>query len=194
MTSSPGSESMVCLDRALRIRQVNQEFFTRFGLAPDDEFRGLVHPSLWQAVHRGLTGLTEGGRHRFSAHVVLLDATGVPTPATLTAVSVCDAGGVTTVLVVLHPVSDTDAEVVTGKRKILSEMDARILEGIAAGTSTIPLASRLFLSRQGVEYRVSGLLRKLKVPNRAALVSRAYSLGVLNVGSWPPKVVDDFVK
>ncbi|MET7762685.1 hypothetical protein ABZS71_11825 [Streptomyces sp. NPDC005393] len=38
------------------------------------------------------------------------------------------------------------------------------------------------------------LLRKLRVPNRAALVSRAYSMGVLNVGSWPPKVVEDFVK
>jgi hypothetical protein len=45
-----------------------------------------------------------------------------------------------------------------------------------------------------VEYHVSGLLRKLKVPNRAALVSRAYSMGVLKVGTWPPKVVEDYIK
>ncbi|MFJ3823645.1 helix-turn-helix transcriptional regulator, partial [Streptomyces nodosus] len=38
------------------------------------------------------------------------------------------------------------------------------------------------------------LLRKLRVPNRAALVSRAYSMGVLKVGVWPPKVVQDFIK
>lgn len=87
-----------------------------------------------------------------------------------------------------------DAGVLTNQKKILTEIDARILEGIAAGLSTIPLASRLYLSRQGVEYHVTGLLRKLRVPNRAALVSRAYSMGVLNVGTWPPKVVEDFIK
>ncbi|KPC87054.1 LuxR family transcriptional regulator, partial [Streptomyces sp. NRRL WC-3753] len=87
-----------------------------------------------------------------------------------------------------------EADVMAPRKKLLSEIDARILEGIAAGVSTIPLASRLYLSRQGVEYHVTGLLRKLKVPNRAALVSRAYSMGVLKVGTWPPKVVEDFIK
>jgi DNA-binding NarL/FixJ family response regulator len=87
-----------------------------------------------------------------------------------------------------------EAGVVTNRKKILTEIDARILEGIAAGLSTVPLAARLYLSRQGVEYHVTGLLRKLKVPNRAALVSRAYSMGVLTVGIWPPKVVEEFIK
>ncbi|QFU88932.1 LuxR C-terminal-related transcriptional regulator [Amycolatopsis sp. YIM 10] len=194
---------MVCLDSALRIQQANQEFFRQFGMASADVcgrgFTELVHPSMQQALRRQFAGLVEGKRHRFAAHVVLVRAGGVAFPATLTGVAVRggapEVGGGTTILVMMRPAQGAaDAGVVTNRKKILSEMDARILEGIAAGFSTIPLASRLYLSRQGVEYHVSGLLRKLKVPNRAALVSRAYSMGVLNVGIWPPKVVDDFVK
>ncbi|WP_374754056.1 LuxR C-terminal-related transcriptional regulator, partial [Streptomyces sp. SM12] len=45
---------------------------------------------------------------------------------------------------------------------------------MASGLSTVQLASRLHLSRQGVEYRVSSLLRRLRAPNRVALVARAY--------------------
>ena len=56
------------------------------------------------------------------------------------------------------------------------------------------MAARLYLSRQGVEYHVGLMLRRFKAPNRAALVSRAYSMGVLTVGSWPPKAVLDFVE
>ncbi|MGO4760878.1 LuxR C-terminal-related transcriptional regulator, partial [Streptomyces sp. 2MCAF27] len=54
--------------------------------------------------------------------------------------------------------------------------------------------SKLYLSRQGIEYHVSSMLRKLKAPNRAALVSRAYSAGMLTVGTWPARVLPDFVK
>nr|WP_276615423.1 LuxR C-terminal-related transcriptional regulator [Nonomuraea basaltis] len=73
-------------------------------------------------------------------------------------------------------------------------MDAQIIEGIAAGLSTVPVALRLNLGRQGVEYHVTSLLSKLKAPSRTALISRAYAMGVLNVGAWPPKVLEDFIK
>lgn len=74
-----------------------------------------------------------------------------------------------------------------------SEVEARVIEGIAAGEATVPLASRLHLSRQDVEHHVTRLLRKLDVRSRAALVSRAYSLGVLEAGTWPPRAVADLV-
>ncbi|WP_042410819.1 LuxR C-terminal-related transcriptional regulator [Streptacidiphilus carbonis] len=77
---------------------------------------------------------------------------------------------------------------------LLTSLDARILEGIATGASTVQLATRLFLSRQGVEYRVALMLRRLDAPNRAALVSRAHSAGILSVGSWPPRVLPEFVR
>lgn len=73
-------------------------------------------------------------------------------------------------------------------------MDAKILEGVASGASTVQLASTLYLSRGGVEYHVTALLRKMRVKNRPALISKAYSMGFFELGSWPPQVVPDHVK
>ncbi|ALG11524.1 hypothetical protein AOZ06_35820 [Kibdelosporangium phytohabitans] len=81
-----------------------------------------------------------------------------------------------------------------GRRKILTKMDSRILEGVAAGVPTAKLALMVDLSRGGVEYHVTNLLRKLSAPNRTSLVSKAYAEGILAAGTWPPKVVPDFVK
>jgi DNA-binding NarL/FixJ family response regulator len=64
---------------------------------------------------------------------------------------------------------------------------------VAAGVSTVRLASNLYLSRGGIEYHVDVLLRKLKVNNRPALVSKAYSMGLLRQG-WPPRVNPDYLK
>ncbi|GLY15205.1 hypothetical protein Kisp01_22200 [Kineosporia sp. NBRC 101677] len=79
-------------------------------------------------------------------------------------------------------------------RALLSPLECRILEAMATGSSTIQMATRFFLSRQGVEYHVGRMLRKFKAPNRAALVSRAYSMGVLSPGCWPPHVAQGYVK
>jgi DNA-binding NarL/FixJ family response regulator len=64
------------------------------------------------------------------------------------------------------------------------------VEGLAAGELTVQLAAQLHFSRQGVEYRISRLLRKFDAANRAALVARAYTMGLLCADSWPPKVMD----
>jgi DNA-binding CsgD family transcriptional regulator len=76
----------------------------------------------------------------------------------------------------------------------ITEIEARILEGIAAGSSSTQMASRLYMSRQGIEYHVTGMLRKFHAPNRSALVSRAYCSGLLSVASWPPRVLPERVK
>ncbi|WP_218126024.1 LuxR C-terminal-related transcriptional regulator [Sinosporangium album] len=191
--------TMVCLDRNLAIQQANQEFFRMFGGSSLElcgrAFTDLVHPSVRQPLLRQFASLLEGRRDRFAADVIAVggDDTAFTVPVTAFAVR----GGTPDVFAILVLMSERetgDVGVVTNRKKILSEIDARILEGIAAGVSTVPLASRLYLSRQGVEYHVTCLFRKLRVPNRAALVSRAYSMGVLKVGTWPPKVVQDFVK
>lgn len=82
----------------------------------------------------------------------------------------------------------------SGSRRILTKMDSKILEGVAAGVPTAKLALMVDLSRGGVEYHVTNLLRKLSAPNRTSLVSKAYAEGILAAGTWPPKVVPDFVK
>ncbi|MBP8535298.1 PAS domain-containing protein [Streptomyces sp. MK37H] len=195
----PGA-CVVCLDPSLIVQQANREFFRQFDDASSDvcgrDFCDLVHPSVRQALKRQFTRLIDGSRHRFTTHVVAIGAEGAAFTSGLTAVAVREGTAhVASILVVMRPTAGgEEVEMVTNHKKLLTETEARILEGIAAGLSTIPLASRLYLSRQGVEYHVTRLLRKLRVPNRAALVSRAYSIGVLNVGCWPPKVVDDFVK
>ncbi|WP_280698549.1 PAS domain S-box protein [Kitasatospora sp. GP82] len=193
--------NMAYLDPNLTIQQVNQEFLRQFGGSSADvcgrNFCDLVHPSVQQPLRHQFSRLVEGKRNRFATDVIAVGPEGSAFTVPLTAVAAC-GGAIPDVaaILVLMP-SARGAEntgVVTTRKKILSEIDARILEGIAAGVSTIPLAARLYLSRQGVEYHVTCLLRKLRVPNRAALVSRAYSMGVLKVGIWPPKVVEDFVK
>ncbi|GAA2693675.1 hypothetical protein GCM10009864_80550 [Streptomyces lunalinharesii] len=199
----PGSPGlMASLDRDLTIKHANQEFRRSFGDSAGDvcgrSFRDLMHPSVQQPLMRQFSRLIEGKRHRFASHVVAVGARDAAFAGTLTASAVTgETPDVAAILVLMDSSGGTgsaEADVVTPQKKFLTEIDARILEGIAAGLSTIPLASRLYLSRQGVEYHVTGLLRKLRVPNRAALVSRAYSMGILNVGAWPPKVVDDFIK
>ncbi|MFF5554015.1 LuxR C-terminal-related transcriptional regulator [Streptomyces olivaceoviridis] len=62
------------------------------------------------------------------------------------------------------------------------------MEGVAVGEPSGELAERLFLSKADVEYHVVALMRKLKVPNRTALIARSYWLGVFSPQQWPPRV------
>jgi len=57
------------------------------------------------------------------------------------------------------------------------------------------IATELKLSRRGVDYRVAKLRHKLRFDGtstmpatRAALIARAYAIGLLQRGSWPPRV------
>lgn len=76
---------------------------------------------------------------------------------------------------------------------LLNDLDARILEGVAVGVSSVQLAARLYLSRQGVEYHIGSMLRRFRVPNRTALACKAFSMGVFGGGAWPPKVRPEFI-
>ncbi|BAJ33111.1 MULTISPECIES: LuxR C-terminal-related transcriptional regulator [Kitasatospora] len=76
----------------------------------------------------------------------------------------------------------------------LTALDVGILEGVAIGIPTVRLAAALHLSRQGVEYRIGLMMRRFQAVNRPALISRAHSLGVLSVGSWPPRVLPEFLE
>ncbi|WP_308111479.1 MULTISPECIES: helix-turn-helix transcriptional regulator [Streptomyces] len=192
---------MASLDAALTFQRADQEFCRQFNVSSEElcgrSIRDLVHPSVQQPLIRQFLHLLEGRRQRFATTVIAVregeeSAFNVP----LTAVAVSGNLPGTTAIVIMMPTtrSREGAGVVTSRKKLLSEMDARILEGVAGGVSTVPLASRLYLSRHGVEYHVKCLMQKLRARNRAALVSRAYSMGVFKVGVWPPEVVDDFVK
>jgi Bacterial regulatory proteins, luxR family len=64
--------------------------------------------------------------------------------------------------------------------------------GIGQGSATTPAIARsVGLTVDGVNYHLRQLTRRLNVPNRTALVARAYVLGVLDARTWPPAVTMD---
>ncbi|MFC0105710.1 LuxR C-terminal-related transcriptional regulator [Kibdelosporangium aridum] len=188
------------LDRSLRIVDANADFFRQFGRVPV-EVRGrqicdLVHPSVRDKLSMQLGRLVGNQRHRFAERVVVLRPGNTTLSGELTGFAVPgDAGTVVSLMVLVRPEKvDRDSTLVAGRTKLLTDVDARILEGVAAGVSTVQLAANLYLSRGGIEYHVATLLRKLKVKNRPALISKAYSMGIFGVGSWPPRVLAEFVE
>ncbi|WP_172387816.1 PAS domain-containing protein [Streptomyces sp. MNP-20] len=69
----------------------------------------------------------------------------------------------------------------------MDQLDARILELLAAGHSNADIATHLSLSRQGLDYRLKMLRTRLHADSRGALVARAYHQGVFQTGHWPPR-------
>ncbi|WP_432094751.1 PAS domain-containing protein [Streptomyces sp. bgisy100] len=70
-------------------------------------------------------------------------------------------------------------------------MAGRILALAAAGHTTAAIARTVGLTVDGVTYHLTQLSRRWRAPNRAALVARAYALGVLVPGRWPPVPAGD---
>jgi PAS domain S-box-containing protein len=188
------------LDRSLRIVEANADFLRRFARTPADvsgqDFRKLLHPSVREKLALQLARLADNQQLRSAARFVALRTDGTTLAGELTAFAVhSEVGAVDAIVVLMHPdAAGGDGQLVSEHTKVLTEMEARILEGIAAGASTVQLAVSLYLSRGGVEYHVTALLRKLKVQNRSALVSKTYSMGLFEVGSWPPRVLPEFVE
>jgi DNA-binding NarL/FixJ family response regulator len=76
---------------------------------------------------------------------------------------------------------------------MLSSIQARILEGVAAGFSSGRLSRELYLSSKTIDYHVRVMSDKLQAPNRVALISRAFVLEILRTDSWPPRVACETV-
>ncbi|MDT7800747.1 MAG: hypothetical protein QOI78_4180 [Actinomycetota bacterium] len=191
---------MANLDLGLRVVEANQYFTRQFGCSTQHvrgkSFCEFLHPSVQGRVQHQLTRLAEGRHPRFAEQMVAVGAKEAAFAGELTGIGVRGrAGRVDTLLVLVHPDrAETAPKMAAGNQKLLSPVDARILEGVAAGESTVQLAAKLFLSRGGVEYHVTTLLRKLKVTNRPALVSKGYSMGILGIGQWPPRVRPEYIR
>ncbi|MEU4117045.1 LuxR C-terminal-related transcriptional regulator [Kitasatospora sp. NPDC028055] len=67
-----------------------------------------------------------------------------------------------------------------------SPIEARILAAAARGATTARIAKEIGLTADGVNYHLTRLSRRWQLPNRTALVARAYALGVLDPDAWPP--------
>ncbi len=66
--------------------------------------------------------------------------------------------------------------------------EAHILALLAAGATTTRAARETGLTTDGVTYHLRRLSSRWHAANRTELVARAYALGVLAAGVWPPEV------
>jgi len=76
------------------------------------------------------------------------------------------------------PGEDTAAQV--------TPIEARILALLAGGATTTHAARETGLTTDGVTYHLRRLSARWNAANRTELVARAYALGVLTPGVWPP--------
>jgi PAS domain S-box-containing protein len=149
--------------------------------------------------HAPLWGeLVAGRRGRYDLSVTLRSSDGRLRPARLTVTLVRTAGGAPSLGLALAVPLATEAETVTvPSRSVPSAGEAAVLERLAAGAGLQQIATELGMSRRGVDYRITRLRHKLRADgpggtptNSAALIARAYTLGILHPAVWPPRVVD----
>ncbi|MEC3975549.1 LuxR C-terminal-related transcriptional regulator [Amycolatopsis sp. H20-H5] len=180
---------LVELDREFEIRRVNSVFTELFGAtareATGSPFCRWFLPAVRDTMHRELNELVHGRTDRFDLRLVGLGRGDTAFLTDVTGRTVGAEDKDTRLVVLINEVQVGESPPVPLK---LAELDVRILEGLAAGESTIQIAMRLYLSRQAIDYRVGAMRRKLGAPNRAALVSNAYTSGLLDRLNWPPRV------
>lgn len=191
---------LAVLDTGLRLLETNEAFRRQSGAGTSGPLHGralaeLLHPAARGLVQQHFARLQRHRRMRFEARLPAFWPTAWAADWKLTGMAVAGVDGRVRSFVLLvrpHETGPGDRVLVSpGKR--LQHIDASILEGVAAGGTTVQLATNLYLSRQGIEYHVGNMLRRFKVTNRAALVSKAYSMGLFTVGSWPPRVAPEYV-
>ncbi|MEU6083637.1 PAS domain-containing protein [Streptomyces sp. NPDC047108] len=190
---------MASLDPSLRIQAADADFFRQFGREAADtcgrSLYELLHPSAPALLSRRFARLAEGRRSRFVERVVAVRGNEGVFSGELTGIAVrSETGRPPSYVVIFRADEETSVSSTVAPQRLLSQLHAQILEGVASGASTVQLAARLYLSRQGIEYHVGLMLRRFRVPNRAALVARANSMGMLTVGVWPPRVLSEYVE
>ncbi|CAL9655559.1 LuxR C-terminal-related transcriptional regulator [Streptomyces sp. NPDC057838] len=178
----------------LAVTAAEPEFARQFGLSVEEicgyGMLDLLRSPATARLREQFTALSTGRCRRFKERVTGRDGAGREFNADITAVAVGKPSGETAGLVVF--LRRSGSAIPGGP--LLSALDAQVLEGVASGESTVQMASRLYLSRQGIEYRVGQMLRRFDAPNRPALVARAHALGMFATGVWPPRVLPEHVR
>ncbi|MEU6383772.1 PAS domain S-box protein [Streptomyces bauhiniae] len=90
-------------------------------------------------------------------------------------------------LVMLRVLGESEPEVVPDPAPV-TPVEGAVLALLAQGATTGRAARELGLSRDGVAYHLRRLSARWHAANRTELVARAYALGVLAPGVWPPRV------
>lgn len=188
---SPAPTAVSGPDGVLTI--VNPAFAALWGMTPgqmrDRNLLDLFIPTDEKSLLKLAEGLRHGRRSRYPIRVQW-NAEGSTRTGQLTVEAVSDEVISPTLLMAFLHVDP----LVPGEEPIpahtLSPQEARILASVASGATSAVIARSVGLTADGVNYHLSRLCRMLDVPNRTALVAKAYALGLLHTASWPPEPRD----
>lgn len=136
----------------------------------------LLHPRVQRDYERVLRDLETGRRTRR----VLAAAWAPGRTGKVTVQAVPDEYGAGLLLTVQpDPTSQPGIE--------LTDRELAILRMVAVGDTSAAIAARLGLTADGVSYHLTRLTGRIGVPNRTALVAKAYTMGLLDPACWPPR-------
>ncbi|MET7289544.1 LuxR C-terminal-related transcriptional regulator [Streptomyces sp. NPDC005573] len=163
------------------------EFGTTPGRLRERQVLDLFRPQEAVQVERIAEALRMRRRSRYQVSVSWSPPTGPDRYGELTADPVSDTGGETPALLVMLHVRGECAAPGEPEPAPVTPAEGRILALLAAGATTDRAARELGLSRDGVTYHLRRLSARWNAANRTELVARAYALGVLAPGVWPPE-------
>ncbi|MFJ9770554.1 PAS domain-containing protein [Kitasatospora sp. NPDC101157] len=178
-----------------RILIVNRAMAAEFGLLPGQLRHQRILEFFTLRDRATLQALTEAVRlHRrsqYPAKVSWTPADGRERQGEMTVELISDSPEETpNLLISLRTLAEPTAPPVPrqpGPGAEVSPIEARILAAAARGATTARIAKEVGLTTDGVNYHLARLSRRWHLPNRTALVARAYALGVLAPDTWPPE-------
>ncbi|WTW21977.1 PAS domain-containing protein [Streptomyces sp. NBC_00019] len=171
------------------VQLANPAMATECGTTPG-RLRGrdvleLFRPQEAMQVERIAEALRLRHRSRYQVSVCWRAPGGVERFGELTADPVSDSVHETpTLLVMLRMLGERERPAVDPVR--VTPVEARILALLAGGATTARAARETGLTSDGVTYHLRRLSARWGADNRTELVARAYALGVLTPGVWPP--------
>ncbi|MFJ9705232.1 PAS domain S-box protein [Streptomyces sp. NPDC101234] len=145
----------------------------------------LFRPQEEAQVERIAEALRLRHRSRYQVSVRWRAPDGTERYGELTADPVSESVGETPALLVMLRVAG-DREVSGSEPARVTPVEGRVLALLARGATTAHAARELGLSKDGVTYHLRRLSARWGAANRTELVARAYALGVLTPGVWPP--------
>ncbi|MFF3564885.1 LuxR C-terminal-related transcriptional regulator [Streptomyces sp. NPDC002574] len=184
---SPTPTAISRTDGALMI--ANPAFATLWGLGPGQirqrNLLDLLVPTDEDALLRATEGLRHGRRSRYPVHVAW-DFRGTRGTGRLTVEAVGDEVVSPALLLAFLHVDPVPRGEEPMPALTPTPQEARILALVASGATSALIARSVGLTADGVNYHLTRLCRVLRVPNRTALVAKAYALGLLRPACWPP--------
>ncbi|MGW3105384.1 PAS domain S-box protein [Streptomyces sp. NPDC001100] len=145
----------------------------------------LFRPQESDQVERIAQALRLRHRSRYQVSVRWPAPDGTERHGELTADPVSDTVEDTPALLMMLRVRD-EAEPAEPVPARATPVEARILALLAGGATTARAARETGLTADGVTYHLRRLSARWGAANRTELVARAYALGVLATGVWPP--------